>query len=92
MPNLSPKHSYVRQQLDITVVTATKVSQKHRLLARTSSPRSVQNGKAEAQKASEFGIRVVLVRIGLVLGLGGGLLQQVLPPFQDRHRWYTRQW
>lgn len=38
--------------------------------------------EAEAQKASEFGIRVVTVRIGLVLGLGGGLLQQVLPPFK----------
>ena len=38
--------------------------------------------ETEALKASEFGIRVVLVRIGLVLGLGGGLLQQVLPPFK----------
>lgn len=38
--------------------------------------------ETEAQKASEFGIRVVTVRIGLVLGLGGGLLQQVLPPFK----------
>lgn len=38
--------------------------------------------ESEAQKASEFGIRVVLVRIGLVLGSGGGLLQQVLPPFK----------
>ena len=38
--------------------------------------------EVEAQKASELGIRVVMVRIGLVLGLGGGLLQQVLPPFK----------
>lgn len=38
--------------------------------------------ETEAQKASELGIRVVMVRIGLVLGLGGGLLQQVLPPFK----------
>ena len=38
--------------------------------------------ETEAQKASELGIRVVMVRIGLVLGLGGGLLQQVLPPFR----------
>ena len=38
--------------------------------------------ETEAQKASELGIRVVTVRIGLVLGLGGGLLQQVLPPFK----------
>lgn len=38
--------------------------------------------EVEAQKASELGIRVVMIRIGLVLGLGGGLLQQVLPPFK----------
>ena len=38
--------------------------------------------EAEAQKASEYGIRVVSIRIGLVLGLGGGLLDQVLPPFK----------
>ena len=38
--------------------------------------------ETEAQKASEVGIRVVTVRIGLVLGLGGGLLKQVLPPFK----------
>jgi len=38
--------------------------------------------ETEAQKANKFGIRVVTVRIGLVLGLGGGLLQQVLPLFK----------
>ena len=38
--------------------------------------------EAEAQKALAFGIRVVMVRIGLVLGLGGGLLAQVLLPFK----------
>lgn len=41
-----------------------------------------QEWETEAQKATEFGIRVVTVRIGLVLGLGGGLLQQVLLPFK----------
>ena len=41
-----------------------------------------QEWETEAQKADAFGIRVVLVRIGLVLGLGGGLLTQVLPPFK----------
>lgn len=41
-----------------------------------------QEWETEAQKANEFGIRVVTVRIGLVLGLGGGLLTQVLPPFK----------
>ena len=38
------------------------------------------NGKTESQKASEYGIRVVSIRIGLVLGIGGGLLEQVLTP------------
>ena len=38
--------------------------------------------EAEAYKATELGIRVVTVRIGLVLGLGGGMLQQVLTPFR----------
>ena len=38
--------------------------------------------ETEAMKAGEYGTRVVLVRIGLVLGLGGGLLEQVLPPFK----------
>lgn len=38
--------------------------------------------ETEANKAREYGTRVVLVRIGLVLGLGGGLLDQVLPPFK----------
>ena len=38
--------------------------------------------EAEAQKANDLGIRVVHIRIGLVLGMGGGLLEQVLPPFR----------
>ena len=41
-----------------------------------------QEWETEAHKASELGIRVVTVRIGLVLGLGGGMLQQVLTPFR----------
>ena len=41
-----------------------------------------QEWETEAQKAIEFGIRVVMVRIGLVLGLGGGLLAQILLPFK----------
>lgn len=41
-----------------------------------------QQWEAEGQKARELGIRVVHVRIGLVLGIGGGLLEQVLPPFK----------
>ena len=41
-----------------------------------------QAWEAEALKATELGVRVVTVRIGLVLGNGGGLLAQVLPPFK----------
>lgn len=41
-----------------------------------------QEWETESHKASEYGTRVVSVRIGLVLGIGGGLLQQVLPPFK----------
>ena len=41
-----------------------------------------QEWEAESHKASDYGTRVVSVRIGLVLGLGGGLLEQVLPPFK----------
>ena len=41
-----------------------------------------QEWEGEALKATELGIRVVTVRIGLVLGNGGGLLAQVLPPFK----------
>ena len=41
-----------------------------------------QEWETEARKAEAFGIRVVMVRIGLVLGLGGGLLTQILPPFK----------
>ena len=41
-----------------------------------------QEWETAALKAETFGIRVVLIRIGLVLGLGGGLLTQVLRPFK----------
>ena len=36
----------------------------------------------EAKKAEQFGIRVCLMRTGLVLGEGGGLLQRMLLPFK----------
>ena len=36
----------------------------------------------EALAAATFGIRVVPMRIGIVLGLGGGALQQMLPIFK----------
>lgn len=36
----------------------------------------------EARRAEEFGVRVVPVRIGIVLGRDGGALKKMLPPFR----------
>ena len=41
-----------------------------------------QGWEAEANRAREFGIRVINVRIGIVLGPGGGALKKMLPPFK----------
>ncbi|MFQ5989486.1 MAG: TIGR01777 family oxidoreductase [Candidatus Methylomirabilales bacterium] len=41
-----------------------------------------QAWEAEAKRAEEFGVRVVMLRTGVVLGLGGGALQQMLLPFK----------
>ncbi len=38
--------------------------------------------EAEAMKAHPFGIRVILARLGVVLGSGGGALSRMLPPFR----------
>ena len=38
--------------------------------------------EAEAERASESGIRVVLVRTGVVLARRGGALEKMLPPFK----------
>lgn len=38
--------------------------------------------EAEAQKASELGIRVVNPRIGIVFEEGGGALEKMIPPFK----------
>jgi uncharacterized protein (TIGR01777 family) len=38
--------------------------------------------EAEAKKAELFGVRVCIIRTGLVLGDGGGLLQRMLLPFR----------
>jgi hypothetical protein len=53
-----------------------------------------QEWEREALKAQEFGVRVVCLRNGLVLGHGGGL-EKMLPPFKlgiggkvgDGHQW-----
>ncbi|MEO8050622.1 MAG: TIGR01777 family oxidoreductase [Acidobacteriota bacterium] len=36
----------------------------------------------EARAAEQFGVRVVILRSGIVLGPGGGALAQMLPPFR----------
>lgn len=38
--------------------------------------------ETEAQAASDLGVRVALLRLGVVLGPGGGALAKILPPFQ----------
>ncbi len=38
--------------------------------------------EAEAQKAEEFGVRVAILRIGLVLDAGGGMLAKTTTPFK----------
>jgi uncharacterized protein (TIGR01777 family) len=38
--------------------------------------------EAEAMKAAEIGMRVVLLRSGLVLSKEGGILRKILPPFR----------
>ena len=53
--------------------------------------------EAEAQKAEDFGLRVVRLRIGGVLGAGGGLLAQMVGPFKffaggpigDGKQWFS---
>ena len=41
-----------------------------------------QAWEAEANRASQFGVRVVTPRIGIVLGKGGGALAKMLTPFK----------
>lgn len=38
--------------------------------------------EAEARAASDLGVRVVCVRVGLALGSGGGALAKMVPPFK----------
>jgi uncharacterized protein (TIGR01777 family) len=38
--------------------------------------------EAEAQAAESFGVRAVSLRIGIVIGAGGGALEAMLPPFR----------
>jgi uncharacterized protein (TIGR01777 family) len=53
--------------------------------------------EAEAKKAESFGVRVCIIRTGLVLGDGGGLLQRMLLPFRmglggrlgNGHQWMS---
>ena len=53
--------------------------------------------EAEAARAMDLGMRVVNLRTGIVLGLGGGALDQMLLPFRlglggplgDGHQWWS---
>ncbi len=44
--------------------------------------RLARDWEAEALKAQDLGVRVVITRFGLVLGPGGGVLGQMLTPFK----------
>ncbi|MHB8068526.1 MAG: TIGR01777 family oxidoreductase [Desulfobaccales bacterium] len=44
--------------------------------------RLARDWEAEALKARDLGVRVVITRFGLVLGPGGGVLGQMAPPFK----------
>jgi uncharacterized protein len=44
--------------------------------------RLCQDWERAAQRASSYGLRVVLMRSGVVLGRAGGALTQMLPPFR----------
>ena len=44
--------------------------------------KTCQAWEAEAQRAEHVGVRVVRLRIGVVLGPGGGALAKMAPPFQ----------
>lgn len=58
------------------------------ILAESSAPgtgflaKTCQEWEAEAFRAREAGVRVMTVRIGVVLGLGGGALAKMLLPFR----------
>src|SRR5207253_1406761 len=58
------------------------------LLTESSAPRedflsrTCQDWERAAERASASGVRVVLVRTGVVLGRAGGALAQMLPPFR----------
>jgi hypothetical protein len=43
------------------------------------------NWEAEAKQAEHLGMRVVLLRTGIVLGRGGGALRKMVPPF----KWFS---
>lgn len=45
-------------------------------------PEVCREWEAEAARAGESGVRVVLVRTGVVLARGGGALEKMLPPFR----------
>jgi uncharacterized protein len=58
------------------------------LLTESSSPANdflggvCRQWESEARKAEEFGVRVVCLRNGVVLGNGGGALEKMTPPFK----------
>jgi uncharacterized protein (TIGR01777 family) len=56
-----------------------------------------QAWEGEAQKVEDLGVRLVRLRIGIVVGAGGGALEAMLPPFKmgvggpmgSGHQWWS---
>lgn len=44
--------------------------------------RLCEKWESEAMKATEYGVRAVCIRLGIVLGRQGGALEKVIPPFK----------
>ncbi len=65
-----------------TAPAATSRSTRPRRPAATSSPRSASHGSARRWLPSELGMRVALLRTGVVLDADGGALAKMLPPFR----------
>jgi len=59
-----------------------KHDEEHAVYAEDFLGRLAQDWEAAASKSRTLGIRTIIFRYGIVLGHGGGILQEMLPPFR----------